>query len=334
MSDNTTIRVENLVTGYHTKHGDTVITRDINASLRSGELTCLLGPNGAGKSTLLRTLAAFQPPLSGDIYLAERNLKSYTDAQLAKVIGVVLTERIHLSNMTIEELIGMGRSPYTGFWGKLSPQDRQIVDEAISTVGIENLHGRMIQTLSDGERQKVMIAKALVQETPVIFLDEPTAFLDYPSKVEIMQLLQHLSRRQHKTIFLSTHDLELALQIADRIWLIDKGKELKIGTPEDLSLSGDMSHFFEREGIRFDLDLGLFRIDNVRRYPVKVIGEGRRYNMVQKALARNGYFIDNHLETTYVIEITPTRYLVNRQPVETIAELLEILHNQPLNPIA
>ncbi len=333
MSDNTTIRVENLVTGYHTKHGDTVITRDINASLRSGELTCLLGPNGAGKSTLLRTLAAFQPPLSGEIHIEQRNLKTYTDAELAKVIGVVLTERIHLSNMTIEELVGMGRSPYTGFWGKLSQNDRQIVDEAMTTVGIENLHGRMIQTLSDGERQKVMIAKALVQETPIIFLDEPTAFLDYPSKVEIMQLLQQLSRTKHKTIFLSTHDLELALQIADRIWLIDKEKELKIGTPEDLSLSGDMGHFFEREGVKFDLDLGFFRIDNLRRYPIRVTGSGRRYNMVQKALARNGYFIDNQSDAPYQIEITPDAYLINRQAVESIAELLEILHNQPLKTI-
>lgn len=333
MSKNITIRIENLVTGYRTKHGDTVITRDINASLRSDELTCLLGPNGAGKSTLLRTLAAFQPPLSGEIYLEQRNLKSYTDAELAKVIGVVLTDRIHLSNMTLEELIGMGRSPYTGFWGKLSKKDRQIVDEAMATVGIENLHGRMIQTLSDGERQKVMIAKALVQETPVIFLDEPTAFLDYPSKVEIMQLLQQLSRTKHKTIFLSTHDLELALQIADRIWLIDKGKELKIGTPEDLSLSGDMGHFFEREGVKFDLDLGLFRIDNARRYPIRVVGEGRRYNMVLKALSRNGFFIDNQSDAAYEIVISPETYLINHQTVKTIAELIEILHKQPLKNI-
>ena len=325
MNEKTTIQVQHLVTGYHTKHGDAVITRDINASLRSGELTCLLGPNGAGKSTLLRTLAAFQPPLSGEIYIEQRKLTSYADAELAKVIGVVLTDRIHLSNMTIEELVGMGRSPYTGFWGRLSKEDKHKVDEAISTVGIERLRGRMIQTLSDGERQKVMIAKALVQETPVIFLDEPTAFLDYPSKVEIMQLLQRLSRTQHKTIFLSTHDLELALQIADRIWLIDKDKALKIGTPEDLSLAGDMGHFFEREGVKFDMDLGLFRIDNLRRYPIRVKGSGRRYNMVQKALARNGYFIDNQSEGTSEIEITSDAYRLNQQTVQTIAELLEIL---------
>ena len=215
------------------------------------KLTCLLGPNGAGKSTLLKTLTAFLPPIKGKIYIEHKPLEDYSDAELSKVIGVVLTEKLSLNNMSVEELVGMGRSPYTGFWGHMNDTDRKIVEESIVLVGIENLKGRMIQTLSDGERQKVMIAKALAQETPVIFLDEPTAFLDYPSKVEIMQLLQRLAREKNKTIFLSTHDLELALQIADKVWLMDKIHGVTIGTPEDLSLNGDMSKYFHREGVGF-----------------------------------------------------------------------------------
>ena len=260
MKRNETIKVIGLDTGYSDRKHTTVITSDINASLYSRELTCLLGPNGAGKSTLLKTLTAFLPPVKGEIMIKDRPLNAYSESDLAKVIGVVLTERLNINNMSVDELVGMGRSPYTGFWGRMSAYDRKIVEESISLVGIDSLRGRMVQTLSDGERQKVMIAKALAQETPVIFLDEPTAFLDYPSKVEIMQLLQRLSRDKNKTVFLSTHDLELALQIADKIWLLDKPHGVTIGTPEELALNGAIGLYFQREGLAFDIESRLFRI--------------------------------------------------------------------------
>lgn len=264
MQKEETIKVIDLATGYHNKKETIVITRDINASLYSGELTCLLGPNGAGKSTLLKTLTAFIPPICGEIYIEFKPLSSYSDAELAKVIGVVLTEKLSINNMSVEELVGMGRSPYTGFWGRMNDYDKEVVNEAISLVGITSLKGRMVQSLSDGERQKVMIAKALAQETPVIFLDEPTAFLDYPSKVEILLLLQRLAREKCKTVFLSTHDLELALQIADKVWLMDKTFGVTIGTPEDLALNGDISRYFQRDGLAFDIDSRLFKIIGIK----------------------------------------------------------------------
>ena len=248
-----TIQIESLSTGYRNKKNVTVVAHDINATILGGELTCLLGPNGAGKSTLLRTLSAFLPPVKGDISIMGRNLRDYTDKELAKTIGVVLTEKTDLRNMTVYDLIGLGRSPYTGFWGTLHEDDRRVVDEAIEMVGIGPLKDRMIQTLSDGERQKVMIAKALAQQTPIIFLDEPTAFLDFPSKVEIMQLLHVLSRTTGKTIFLSTHDLELALQIADTIWLMDRDKGVVIGTPDKLAKDGSLNSFFAQRDIKFDI---------------------------------------------------------------------------------
>ena len=263
-----TIQIESLSTGYRIKNNVTVVAHDINATINGGELTCLLGPNGAGKSTLLRTLSAFLPPVKGDITIMGRNLRDYSDRELAKTIGVVLTEKTDLRNMTVEDLIGLGRSPYTGFWGTLHKQDREIVDRAIEMVGIEPLRGRMIHTLSDGERQKVMIAKALAQETPVIFLDEPTAFLDFPSKVEIMQLLHNLSRTTGKTIFLSTHDLELALQISDTIWLLDREKGVMIGTPEQLATDGSLNSFFNQRGIEFkihDVDGSLCIIPKIKK---------------------------------------------------------------------
>ena len=263
-----TIQIESLTTGYRSKNNVTVVAHDINATINGGELTCLLGPNGAGKSTLLRTLSAFLPPVKGEITIMGRNLRDYSDRELAKTIGVVLTEKTDLRNMTVEDLIGLGRSPYTGFWGTLHKQDREIVDRAIEMVGIEPLRDRMIHTLSDGERQKVMIAKALAQETPVIFLDEPTAFLDFPSKVEIMQLLHNLSRTTGKTIFLSTHDLELALQISDTIWLLDREKGVMIGTPEQLATDGSLNSFFNQRGIEFkihDVDGSLCIIPKIKK---------------------------------------------------------------------
>lgn len=240
-----------ITTGYRSRHATHVVASDINATLPQGQLTCLLGPNGAGKSTLLRTLAAFQPPLAGEILLEGRPLASYTTQELATRIGIVLTERPNIQGMTVAELVAMGRSPYTGFWGQLHDDDLAQVEEAIQLVGIENLRRRNVNTLSDGERQKVMIAKTLAKQTPIILLDEPTAFLDYPSKVEVLLLLRRLAHQMNKTIFLSTHDLELALQTADNLWLLAAGEPLLIGTPGELAESGALPRFFHGPGIEF-----------------------------------------------------------------------------------
>ena len=243
MSKQETIRIERLSIGYRTKHGVKVVTEGISDTICSGELTCLLGENGAGKSTLLRTLSGFLPSLSGEISILGKPLRQYRERELATVIGVVLTERTNLQNMTVTELVGMGRSPYTGFWGRLSAADRAKVGEALEMVGIAAFGNRLVQTLSDGERQKVMIAKALAQETPIIFLDEPTAFLDYPSKVEVLNLLGRLSRDLGKTIFLSTHDLELALRVADRVWLMTRQGKVQTGLPENLFIDPETGRF-------------------------------------------------------------------------------------------
>lgn len=244
------IELRNVSIGYASH----VVAADLSASLHAGELTCILGSNGAGKSTLLRTLCGFQPALSGDICLVDgddvRDISAITPKEKAKVISVVLTERADLQNMKVRELVGMGRAPYTDFWGRLRDDDARIVDEALQMIGISALSERMMQTLSDGERQKVMIAKALAQQTPVILLDEPTAFLDYPSKVELMQLLRKLCREMGKIVLLSTHDVEIALQLADNLWLMKQG-ELCVGSPRQLADRGDIVSFLNREDVVF-----------------------------------------------------------------------------------
>ena len=271
-----TIILKDLSIGYRTKNATRVVAAGINAAICRGELTCLLGANGVGKSTLLRTLSAFQPALSGEVLIARDGnssdagtsltsgfspLTSLSDKDLSRLIGVVLTEKPDVKNMTVRELVALGRSPYTGFWGTLHQHDWQVVDAAIDQVRISGLSERMVHTLSDGERQKVMIAKALAQQTPVIFLDEPTAFLDFPSKVEMMQLLRRLARESQKTIFLSTHDFELALQVADRLWLMADG--LHIGTPQELARSGALAGYVERPGITFDADSLTVRVNSL-----------------------------------------------------------------------
>jgi len=214
------ISLSQLSVGYSLSHP---VISDINLELRSGQLVCLIGENGIGKSTLLKTLTGFLPKLKGSLLLGNRDIESFSQRELARQVSIVLTQKPDVQNLTIEEIIGLGRSPYTGFFGRLRAEDRKVVDDAIATMGIEKLRGRMIQTLSDGERQKVMIAKALAQETPIILLDEPTAFLDFPSKADTFQSLQRMAHERDKLILLSTHDLELAVRFADSLLEVKKG---------------------------------------------------------------------------------------------------------------
>ena len=238
MSNN--VQLENLSIGYRMGHGkERLVAEGLTATLVAGELTCLLGRNGTGKSTLLRTLAGFQPPLSGHVSFGQGEQLSRS-----KKVSVVLTEPLDLRNLSVSEVVGIGRSPYTNFWGTLTQEDRKVIAESLQLVGIGHMAQHDIATLSDGERQKVMIAKALAQQTPIIILDEPTAFLDYPSKLEVMTLLQHLAHEQQKAILLSTHDVEFAEQFADKIWFMEtnsreehiSGSRLLTGTAHELNI--------------------------------------------------------------------------------------------------
>lgn len=224
----TAITTNRLTVGYR---GHRVV-EDISLSLPCGRLVCLLGPNGAGKSTLLHTLCGFQPPIAGTVTISGSDITTMSAAEVARLVSVVLTDRPLTPSLTAAEMVGMGRAPYTGFWGRLSDDDRRLVSEAMQTVGIAPLATRRMGQLSDGELQKVMIAKALAQHTPVIVLDEPTAFLDYPSKVAVMKTLARLAHDEGKTILMSTHDLELAAQLGDELMEIENKHIRKITADE------------------------------------------------------------------------------------------------------
>ena len=228
----------------HIGYKDKAILPPINVSLDEGNLIALIGPNGAGKSTLFKTLTAHIKPISGSIELMGKDLSEYSSKEKAMLIGLVLTERPGDMFLKVYDVVASGRCPYTNFFGKIEKEDENIIQESLEIVGINHLKDRYFNNLSDGEKQKVMIAKTLAQNTPIIFMDEPTAFIDYPSKIELFSLMKMLTKERNKTIIFSSHDLELLLRYTDNIWMISKGKELVSAKKDDLLESGILKEYF------------------------------------------------------------------------------------------
>lgn len=281
-----------LTVGYaNVRKMPVAVVEHINVDLMAGELVCLIGPNGAGKSTLMRTLAGMQSPLTGTVHLMGDDLKSLKPNELARRLSIVLTERVDVGVLSAYTLVALGRYPYTGWMGDLRPEDELVVQQAITAVGATDLANRNVGELSDGERQKIMIARALAQEPVVMLLDEPTAYLDLPRRAELMAMLRRLARETGRAILLSTHDLDLALRNADRIWLLPKGGHLQAGAPEDLVLSGAFEAAFKGEGVQFDAYTGSFRTENLPAGMVDLHGDGLPALWTLRALEREGFCV-------------------------------------------
>ncbi len=247
------IRTYGLVTGYGRRRSEVTVNGPLDLCLGSGKVTGLMGRNGAGKSTLIRTLCGLQNALKGSVEVLGRPLQSYGSQELATTIGTVLTERAQgVGAFTVRELVSMGRYPHTGFFGRLSAEDESIVDEAMSVVGISEKRNSNLSDISDGECQKAYIAKALAQQCPVIILDEPTAFLDVTSRMDVMLALRNLAVSQGKAVLLSTHDLETAIQMSDELWLLGRGDNMVCGTPDELCDNGSLGRFFNSGDMTFD----------------------------------------------------------------------------------
>jgi iron complex transport system ATP-binding protein len=266
-----------------------VLASSLDLCLHAGELVCLLGPNGVGKSTLLRTLAGMHPPLEGQALLGGQDITTLHPRDLATRLSVVLTERVEVGNLSAYALVALGRHPYTNWMGTLTPRDEAVVRQAMEAVGAAHLAHRQMPELSDGERQRVMIARALAQEPLLMILDEPTAFLDVPSRVEVMRLLRSLAHTTGRAVLLSTHDLDLALRSADLLWLMAPGGAVSTGAPEDLVLSGAVGATFQRDGVTFDPETGTFQVRSQTRGQVALRGEGVATTWTARALERAGF---------------------------------------------
>lgn len=250
-----TIELHDVTLGY----GDRVLVADANVGFGWGELTALIGRNGTGKSTLLRTIAALSKPQKGVVTINGRDVASLSMKEVASQIAFVSTDDVRVQNLHVWDVVSLGRAPYTNWVGRLTEEDKAKVREALALVGMDGFAQAAMDSLSDGERQRVMIARALAQDTPIILLDEPTAFLDLPNKYEICLLLRRLAHKEGKSILFSTHDLSIAIELCDTIAMIEGG-EFHYGTAEMLIESGEMGRIFERTQIEFDRERGNVRL--------------------------------------------------------------------------
>lgn len=294
------IQTRQLSVGYKAGSQVKPVLRNLDVLVHQGELIGIIGQNGIGKSTLLRTLARLQMPLEGSIWLYDQPLESFSRQAFAQKVSFVSTEILKLNHCTVRQLVSFGRSPYTNWFGNLSAEDETIVSEAIELVGIAPLADRFINEISDGERQRVMIARTLAQNTDIIVLDEPTAFLDMPNKYEVIHLLGELTRRKKKTILFTSHDLNIAMREADRLWLITPHAFID-GAPEDLVLHHAISGLFDETSLKFDARRGEFSIRRKFIGSCKLNGKGTVLSWTKKAMERLGYDTENE---QYTFEIT------------------------------
>ena len=288
------LRTDRLRAGYHRRGADDrVVLDDVDLTLRGGEMVGLLGPNGSGKSTLLRTVSGVQPPLDGRVYIGEKDVHRLSPGELARRMSLVLTERVAVGSLRAVDLVAMGRYPYTDWMGRLGADDDRRVREALHRTGTEALADRRVDTLSDGERQKVLIARALAQDPQVMILDEPTAHLDLPNRLDVMRVLRDLAHERGCAVLLSTHELDLALQTTDRIALILPGGVLRTGLPEAMVLDGAIEEAFGMQRGAFDPATGAFRIRRPHgaRIGLSCTDEALRL-WTRRALERTGWTVE------------------------------------------
>ncbi len=319
------LNTQNLSIGYSKKKNKTIVQATLNLELKAGEMVCLIGQNGCGKSTLLRTLAGLQKALSGKVLVQNKELSRIKIHEKAKLLALVLTDRVDIDSATVADIVRMGRQPYCNWWGNLSEADTKMVTDAIAMVHLEHKAECYLNELSDGERQRVMIAKALAQDTPLILLDEPTAHLDLPNRVEIMLLLHKLAHQTGKSVIISTHELDIALQAADRIWLMTSAG-VESGVPEDLVLQGHFHDAFQSKAYYFNSANGNFSMNYPMTKQVWVEGDKTRMYWTLRALARAGYMVVQGADVT--VEISSDSWFVDKKELKTVEELLLMLEKR------
>jgi len=317
------LSTRNLSIGYAKKHTQYIVQSNLHLQLKAGELVCLIGPNGCGKSTLLRTISGLQKAIEGEVLMNGKELHQLSVARRARRIALVLTDRIDLENATVYNIVAFGRHPYSNWWGRITPESEKLIRQSIEMVHLTHKIDACFNELSDGERQRVMIAKALAQDTPIVLLDEPTAHLDLPNRVEIMLLLHRLAHDTNKCIMLSTHELDMALQAADKIWLMSQTHGIECGVPEDLVFNGSFNRVFQSNSFVFNEANGNFSMNYPMTKKVWVEGDKTRMYWTLRALARAGFMVVP--EANIRIKVNANSWQVNEQIFESIETLLLFL---------
>ena len=331
MVECTHLLLENLSTGYAEPRGRRTVSSELNLGIASGEVVMLMGPNGSGKSTLMHTIAGLLPPLSGQVKILGRSLARLGRKEVAQALSLVLTERVEGGNMTVWDVVALGRYPYTNFFGKLQGEDEMMVTKAIEQSHLNGMERRLISELSDGERQRVMVARALAQDTPLILLDEPTAHLDLPSRLDLVLMLRRLAHELGKSMLVSTHELDLALSWGDRLWLMDREGKVVSDIPEALVLGGHVGRVFGTEELSYDVERGEFLVQKEDLRPICLVAEGmpsedHRVYWTMHALSRLGYKRSEDTETGLKLVVTPTDWQIkNGEEVRSYGSLADLV---------
>lgn len=278
-----------LVLGYRARGKTFPVVEGLSFEIRAGELICLIGPNGAGKSTFLRTLSGNLRPLSGEILLGDKEPWKLPPAELAARLALVLNERPSQGGILVEELVSLGRLPHADFLGRLSADDHRAVEDALRETDIASLRARSYERLSDGERSRVHAARALAQDAPLVLMDEPTAHLDWPHRIALATLLRRIARARNRGVLLSTHELDLAMQLADKWIVLAKGGAPACAAPEEIALRGHFEAAFGCDGFHLDPSAGQIRLDRRGERPVRVSGTGPARQWTERALERMGW---------------------------------------------
>jgi iron complex transport system ATP-binding protein len=332
------LSLDSLKIGYVSGKHENVLLPPLKACANKGELIAVIGRNGIGKSTLLRTLTGLQPSLGGEIFYSGKNIRDYSRMDLAQKVGYISTEIVKVSNMSVYDLVSLGRFPHTDWIGKIDAKNHEVIMDAIEKTGMSAFCNRFVSELSDGERQRAMIARILAQDTGIMVMDEPTAFLDIGSKYEILHLLHVLSHKSEKTIIFSTHDLHMAISQSDKIWLILDNKLIE-GAPEDLMIEGAFDHLFDSSPVQFNSEHGTFSFRSEDRGSIYVDGEGILRHWTEKAINRAGFSVSKVKTIPYIIvpswNNSKWQFSTNNSSLEfgSIYELVSWLSKEDIRPI-
>lgn len=332
------LALDSLKIGYVSGGHENILLPPLNACANKGDIIAVIGRNGIGKSTLLRTLTGLQPSLGGEIFYSGKNIRDYSRMDLAQKVGYISTETVKVSNMSVYDLVALGRFPHTNWIGNIDVRNHDAIMDAMDKTGMSSLHKRFVSELSDGERQKAMIARILAQDTGIMIMDEPTAFLDIGSKYEILHLMHLLSQKSEKTIIFSTHDLHMAISQSDKIWLILDDKLIE-GAPEDLLIEGAFDRLFDTSPVQFNSENGTFSFRMEDKGSIYIDGEGVLRHWTEKAINRAGFAISSVKTIPYIIvpsgnnckwQLSANNSFID---FDSIYEMIRWLCNEEVRPI-